>query len=200
MYITFWYLLRDALKLFLLHLMWQWLDEKLNHSLIVGFRKLSVWKHSEINFPEVRLIKGEQQFLAFSAATRLGFFTSIFQEIMIISNIQCERSSHPQMFFKTTVLKNFANLTGEHLRLGLFLIKLQPSVPGVFLWNLRNVIIIPFLKEHLWWLLLVEISKSNISFRTIATTNWKQVIESKESKVFFHILFREYENEAALKK
>ena len=35
------------------------------------------------------------------------------------------RSTRPQMFFKTGVLKNFANFTGKHLCWSLFLIKLQ---------------------------------------------------------------------------
>ena len=35
------------------------------------------------------------------------------------------RSSRLQMFFKTSVLKNFANFTGKHLGWSLFLLKLQ---------------------------------------------------------------------------
>ena len=35
------------------------------------------------------------------------------------------RSSRLQMFFKISVLKNFANFTGKHLRWSIFLIKLQ---------------------------------------------------------------------------
>ena len=38
---------------------------------------------------------------------------------------QCRSSSRPEMFFKTGVLKNFANFTGKHLCWSLFLIKLQ---------------------------------------------------------------------------
>ena len=37
------------------------------------------------------------------------------------------RSSRLQIFFKSGVLKNFANFTGKHLCLNLFLIKLQAS-------------------------------------------------------------------------
>ena len=35
------------------------------------------------------------------------------------------RSSHSQMFFKTSVLKNFAMFTGKHLFRSLLLIKFQ---------------------------------------------------------------------------
>ena len=37
------------------------------------------------------------------------------------------RSSCSQIFFKISVLKNFANFTGEHVCWSLFLIKLQPN-------------------------------------------------------------------------
>ena len=38
-----------------------------------------------------------------------------------------ERSSRSQMFFKIGVLKNFKNVTGKHLRWGLFIIKFIKS-------------------------------------------------------------------------
>ena len=40
-------------------------------------------------------------------------------------NLRKVRRSRSQMFFKTDVLKNFANFTGKHLFWGLFSIKLQ---------------------------------------------------------------------------
>ena len=50
------------------------------------------------------------------------------------------RSSHPEVFCKNGVLKNFAKFTGKHLCQGLFLIKLQALDPdiSVFLSILRN--------------------------------------------------------------
>ena len=43
------------------------------------------------------------------------------------------RSSHLQILFKISVLKNFANFTGKHLYWSLFLIKLQ-------IWRLANLL------------------------------------------------------------
>ena len=58
------------------------------------------------------------------------------------------RSGHLQLFFTTSVLKNFVILTGKHLRWSLFLIKLKSwrsagflkrdSTAFVFLWISRN--------------------------------------------------------------
>ena len=48
------------------------------------------------------------------------------------------RNSRSQMFFKISVLKNFANFTGKHLGWNLFLIKCRPE--GV-LKVLRNFLI-----------------------------------------------------------
>ena len=43
------------------------------------------------------------------------------------------RSSRTQMFFRICVLKNFVNFTRKHLRVSLFLIKLQASIPATLL-------------------------------------------------------------------
>ena len=58
------------------------------------------------------------------------------------------RSSHPKVFCKKDVLRNFPKFTGKHLYQSLFLNKLQlylkkDSGTGVFLWILRNF------EEHL---------------------------------------------------
>ena len=57
------------------------------------------------------------------------------------------KSSRSQLFFKIGVLKNFANFTGKHLCLSLFLNKVtgpatllkKDSNTGVFLYNLGNI-------------------------------------------------------------
>ena len=55
-------------------------------------------------------------------------------------------SSHPQMFFKIGVLKNFANFRGKHLCSSLFLIQVVScQISKIFKNN--------FFKEHLRWLL-----------------------------------------------
>ena len=62
------------------------------------------------------------------------------------------RSSRSQMFFKISVLKNFAIFTGKHLRWSLFLIKLQAfrcSPVNTAKFSRAAVFI-----EHLRWLLL----------------------------------------------
>ena len=77
--------------------------------------------------------------------------------VQILLQIFLSRSSRSHMFFKISVLKNFATITGKHLCWNLFLIKLQTgvsflinlqarspetllkrdSITGVFLWILR---------------------------------------------------------------
>ena len=56
------------------------------------------------------------------------------------------------MFCKKEVLRNVAKFTGKHLRQGLFFKK----VAGLrcFPLNFVKLLGIPFLTEHLWWLLL----------------------------------------------
>ena len=50
------------------------------------------------------------------------------------------RSSHPEVFCKKDVLRNFPKFSGKHLRQSLFLIRLQAwdSCTGVSLWILWN--------------------------------------------------------------
>ena len=54
---------------------------------------------------------------------------------LLLVQFRLRRSSRSQMFFKISVLKNFALFTGKHLCWSLFLIKRET---GVFLWILRN--------------------------------------------------------------
>ena len=68
------------------------------------------------------------------------------------------------VFCKKGVLKNFANFTGKHFRLSLFLIKLQTQRSAFFLKkrlhhscfpvNIANFSKTTFCMKHLWWLLL----------------------------------------------
>ena len=62
------------------------------------------------------------------------------------------RSSRPEMFYKKGVLRNFAKFTGKR------------SFPVNFAKFLR----IPFLTEHLWWLLL-KITKHLAPIQIIST-------------------------------
>ena len=73
------------------------------------------------------------------------------------------RSSRTQMSFKTSALKSFANVTGNHLCWSLFLKNLQAEGLQLhikrlqyrcFLVKFANVLRTPFLTEHLRWLLL----------------------------------------------
>ena len=63
-----------------------------------------------------------------------GCFWSLYFSILILIIIYVfvvtNRTSHSQMFFKTSVFRNFANFTGKHLCLSLFLIKLQAFSPA----------------------------------------------------------------------
>ena len=67
------------------------------------------------------------------------------------------RSSRTQMFFKTSVLKRFANFTGKHLRWSLFLKNLQAEGLQLhkkrlqhrcFLLKFAKFLTTPFLTEH----------------------------------------------------
>ena len=77
------------------------------------------------------------------------------------------RSSRLQRFFKIGVRKNFAILTGKHLRWCLFLIKLLDLRPTILLkrdstqmfsYKYWEILKNSFFIEHLWWLLLTPIS------------------------------------------
>ena len=77
------------------------------------------------------------------------------------------RSSRPENFYKKGVLRNFTKLTGEHLCQGLFFNKVAGLRPATRLekrlWhrcfpvNFVKFLRTPFLKEHLWWLLLYSL-------------------------------------------
>ena len=71
-------------------------------------------------------------------------------------------SSHPKVFCKKGVLRNFAKFTGTHLCQSPFLIKLQTpaTLLKIRLWhryfyvNFAKFLRTPFFTEYLWWRLL----------------------------------------------
>ena len=75
------------------------------------------------------------------------------------------RSSRPEVFCEKGVFRNFAKFTGKHLCQSLFFNK--AAGPATLLkkrlWhrcfpvNFAKFLRIPFLTEHLWWLLLIVI-------------------------------------------
>ena len=77
------------------------------------------------------------------------------------------RSSHPEVFCKTGVLRNFANFTGKHLCQNLFFNKVASLRPPTLLrkrfWhtyfplNFVKFLRRPFYTEHLWWVLLTNV-------------------------------------------
>ena len=76
------------------------------------------------------------------------------------------RSSHPEVFFRKVVLRNFAKFTGDHLCQSLFFNKAAALRPATLLkkrlWHrlfpvsFAKLLRTPFLTEHLRWLLLHE--------------------------------------------
>ena len=72
------------------------------------------------------------------------------------------RSSHPEVFCKNGVLRNFAKLTGKHLCQSLFFNKVAGLRPATLLkkrlWhrcfpvNFAKFLRTSFPTEHLWWL------------------------------------------------
>ena len=84
------------------------------------------------------------------------------QHIRGLSN----RNSHPEVFSKKGVLKNFIKLTGERLCQSLFFNKVACLEPATLLkkrlWhrcfpvNFVTFLRTPFFIEHLWWLLIKD--------------------------------------------
>ena len=91
------------------------------------------------------------------------------------------RSSHPEVFCKKGILRNFAKFTGKHLCRSLFLNK----VAGLRQWcclpvNFAKFLRTPFIIEHLWWLLLtVRLSLLKLASSCLVTKNEFQIIYRK---------------------
>ena len=83
-------------------------------------------------------------------------------------SLYLSRSSRPEVFCKTGVLRNFAKFTGKHLRQSLLFNKVASLRLATLLkkklWhrsfpvNFAKILRTPFLTEHLWWLLLYEVN------------------------------------------
>ena len=82
----------------------------------------------------------------------------------------------PEVFCKKGVLKNFAKFKGKHLCQSLFFNKVAGPRPAPLLkkrlWhrcfpvNFAKFLRIPFLTEHLWWLLLAcNVMKKRLGYR-----------------------------------
>ena len=95
-----------------------------------------------------------------------------FDELVIIDkSVSTHRNSRPEVFYKKGVLRIFAKFTGKHLCQGLVFNKAAGLRPAISLekslWhrcfpvNFAKFVRIPFLKEHLRWLLL---HSSNLQF------------------------------------
>ena len=85
-----------------------------------------------------------------------------------VKSIQCQihklRSSHPEVFFKNGILRNFTKFTGKHLCQSLFFNNVAGPRPVTLLkkrlWhrcfpvNFVKFLRTPFYIKHIWWLLL----------------------------------------------
>ena len=87
------------------------------------------------------------------------------------------RSSHRRCPIKKDVFKNVAELRGNHMCPSLFFNEVAATLLKKRLWhrcfpvNFAKFLRAPFLKEHLWWLLLFIIChRSNFSY---ALLNWE---------------------------
>ena len=67
------------------------------------------------------------------------------------------RSSRPEVFCRKGVLRKFAKFTGKHLCQSLFLKKRLWHRHRCFPLNFVKFLKTHFLKEHLWWLLLLVV-------------------------------------------
>ena len=103
-------------------------------------------------------------FLCFSVCIRNFIENLLILMKMLCWKISSYRSSHPQVFCKKGVLRNFAKFTGKHLCQRLFFNKVarlrQATLLKKSLWhryfpmNFANFLRTPFFTEHLRWLLL----------------------------------------------
>ena len=107
------------------------------------------------------------------------------------SKIANYRSSRPEVFFKKGLRRNFAKFTGKRLCLSFFFNKVAGLRPATFLKkrlchrscpvNFTKFLKAPFLKEHLWWLLLtvLKFTKQKQKQTRNKTTIKKTVMESR---------------------
>ena len=99
--------------------------------------------------------------------SQIAHITSYFRPVNIAKFLRAaflqstSRSSRLQMFFKTDVLSSFTKFTGKHLCWIFFLKNLQveacnlikKSTTQLFSYKFAKFLKVPFLTEHLWWML-----------------------------------------------
>ena len=93
----------------------------------------------------------------------------LMQRFKLLKEIAQFGSSRPEVFCEKGVLRNFAKLTIKRLCQSLFFNKVAGLGPATLLKkrlcytcypvNFAKFLRTPFLTEHLWWLLLVYLSK-----------------------------------------
>ena len=96
--------------------------------------------------------------------TLIKMAKKILVTLIMIYVVIKHRSSHPEVFCKKGVLRNFAKFPGKHLPQSLYFNKVASLRPATSfkkrLWhkrfpvNFAKFLRTPFLKEHLCWLLL----------------------------------------------
>ena len=70
-------------------------------------------------------------------------------------------SSRPEMFCKKGILRNIAKFSGKHLCQSLFFNKLKKRLwHRCFLVSFVKFLRAPLFTEHLWWLLLICVTKT----------------------------------------
>ena len=127
---------------------------------IHSFRKLSL---TDVRSTYFMLRKPALLYFYISYKSRVGKNSSVND--IFLSIFFFFRSSHPEMFCKKGVLRNFVKFTGKHLCQGLFFDKVTGLAPATLLkktiWHrcfpvkFTKFLTTPFFTEHLWWLLLL---------------------------------------------
>ena len=99
--------------------------------------------------------------MALTSTEQLFIETPLYKCFLCNNHFTLNRSSHPEVFCKKGVLKNFAKFTGKQQCQSHFLIKLQALGPDIkrpwhrcFPVNVAKFLRTSFLTEHLLWLLL----------------------------------------------
>ena len=131
----------------------------------------------------------------------MELFSYSFQNFM--DEFSTCRSSHPEVFCKKGVLRNFPKFTGKYLCQSLFFNKVVGLRPGIFIKketmaqvfsvNFAKFLSTPFLKELLRWLLL---HLAYIISKKVNTQQWRFSIRNRNSRleVFLKISQNSQEN------
>ena len=107
------------------------------------------------------------------------------------------RSSRPEVFCKKGVLTNFAKFTGKYLCQSLFFNKVVGLSPATLLKkrlchmcfpdNFVKFVRTPFLKEHLWWLLLNMVKNCHWDDVNLLNIVFWQYFTNVPAKKFFEV-------------